>query len=245
MRNPFKVQSDLTANKGFTLTEVLLAIVVVAILSIILLASISSIRASGKIAKASSEVRQLGLAALLYSFENDGNFPVGYPHIPDIQSGMSSYDRAGMVWFEAIGRLLYPEIRSKSSDPWMWAGRNIKGFEGTIFRSPAAEPDARSNVASYGYNELLYARAGGNRKYSHRYNPAITALIADNSGRTHSLNYGSVNAQVNARHGASAPHASDGKALVVYLDGRTAVLLAEEVLEINSDNNHPFWGTPQ
>jgi hypothetical protein len=116
------------------------------------------------------------------------------------------------------------------------------GYLNTVFRTSIPEPDASMRIASYGYNEMLTQPDQTMRRFAQMFNGARTGLIADNSGRTHSLSPKSANARINARYGASRPHASDGLATAIYLDGHGEVLTANQVKEINDNPSHPFWG---
>jgi prepilin-type processing-associated H-X9-DG protein len=77
------------------------------------------------------------------------------------------------------------------------------------------------------------------------FKPSTTGLMADNSGKTHSLTPNYASGKLNARYGAGTPHASDGRATAVYLDGHVEVLTAAQVKEINGQLAHPFWGVRQ
>lgn len=228
--------------KGFTLIELIAVVAIIVILLGIIIAFLSSVRKSANLVQATSDMRQLGSAVILFTLENDGNYPVGFPHIAQPGDGLSNMERAGQVWYEALGRIIYPEIRASNDvRPWM---REFmpNGFKGTVFWSPSAEPGSNYRISSYAYNDLLYIRAESNRKYSLVFSPSQTVLLADGSGRTHSLNPTVANGQINARHGASAPHAGDGQAVVAYLDGRAEVLSAEQVARYNDDPQATFWG---
>jgi len=58
--------------RGFTLLEILLAIGIIALLAAILLPVVSAAKTSGQVATATSNVRQIVKAALLYSADSDG-----------------------------------------------------------------------------------------------------------------------------------------------------------------------------
>ncbi|MDP0496570.1 MAG: prepilin-type N-terminal cleavage/methylation domain-containing protein [Verrucomicrobiota bacterium JB024] len=228
---------------GFTLVELLAVIAVIGLLAAILIPTITAVRQSMNVAQASSDVRQLAGAVSLYTVENDGDYPVGYANIP--QEG-TNYERAGHVWYEATGRILYPGIREAvdSLKPWMWRFYPT-GYENTVYMSPSAESDHSSIVPSYAYNDTLVGKVGGMRKLALFFSPAETVMLADCSGASHSLSTSSESTQLNARHGASNPYARDGKAIVAYLEGHIQVLTAEECTELNDDPDNVFWGVEQ
>ncbi len=237
---PSRRVSSPRCGHAFTLVEILVVIAILALLALIAMPAISRMVVSGQIAKSTSNLKQIQNGIALYVAENNGNYPLA-------QMGA---DGPNSTWYEGVGRLLYPEIRQRlpSGVPWMFSdSRNPNGYKGTAFWSPAAEPGANIRVATYGFNQML--SVGNFRKYSLRFRGATTGLVADNNlikpgGRaTHSLMQDSrYEYRINPRYGASAPHAGDGKATVLYLDGHVEVLDAETCKKINEDRAHKFWG---
>lgn len=63
-------------NGGFTLTEVLVVIGIVAVLTALLIPVVASHRSSVKRSECASNLRQVGVAAMAYVAENDGRLPV-------------------------------------------------------------------------------------------------------------------------------------------------------------------------
>jgi prepilin-type N-terminal cleavage/methylation domain-containing protein/prepilin-type processing-associated H-X9-DG protein len=227
--------------EAFTLVEILVVVAIIAVLAVLAMPSISRMLVSGQIAKSTSNLKQLSAGVGLYVAENNGNYPLAQMQRDD---DMSAYDGANTAWFEGVGRLLYPEIRERlpSGVPWMFGDpRTPDGYKGTVFRSPALEPDASIRIASYGYNAVLTARATS-RRFNLIFKPSTTGLIADNSGKTHSLTPAYATGRLNPRYGASAPHAGDGRATVLFLDGHVEVLDAKTCEEINTKSSHKFWG---
>jgi prepilin-type N-terminal cleavage/methylation domain-containing protein/prepilin-type processing-associated H-X9-DG protein len=236
---------------GFTLVEILVVVAILALLVLIAMPAISRMVVSGQIAKSTAGLKQLSAGIGLYVADNNGNYPLAQALSATAAPGMSSSERANTAWYEGIGRLLYPEIREKlpAGVPWMFGdARNPNGYKGTIFWSPASEPGASIRVASYGFNQVL--SAGNFRKYPMRFRGATTGLAADNDrlsgggSATHSLHSAFSGSQyrINPRYGASAPHAGDGRATALFLDGHVEVLDAKTCEEINSDPSHKFWG---
>ena len=68
---------------GFTLIELLVVIAIIGILASLLLPGLARARDKGKSAKCTSNLRQLGLAAMLYD-EDYQVYPIGWPPAPDL-----------------------------------------------------------------------------------------------------------------------------------------------------------------
>jgi prepilin-type N-terminal cleavage/methylation domain-containing protein/prepilin-type processing-associated H-X9-DG protein len=236
---------------AFTLVEILVVVAILALLALLAMPTISRMLVSGHIAKSTSNLKQLSAGIGLYVAENNGNYPLLAALSASEHPGMSAYDRANAAWYEGVGRLLYPETRQKVTPgtPWMFNHpSNPAGYKGTVFRSPTAEPNSSITVPSYGMNQML--STGNFRRYTLRFRGSTTGLIADNNrlnsggSPVHALHstWGGTQYRLNPRYGASTPHAGDGKATALYLDGHVEVLDAATCAQINSDQNHKFWG---
>jgi len=70
------------AKAGFTLIELLVVIAIIAILASLLLPALGRARDKGKAAKCTSNLRQLGMAAMLYD-DDYQVYPVGWPPAAD------------------------------------------------------------------------------------------------------------------------------------------------------------------
>lgn len=209
---------------AFTLVEMLVVIAILVLLAVIAMPAISRMVVSGQIAKSTAGLKQLSAGIGLYVADNNGNYPLAQALSATAAPGMSAYNRANTAWYEGLVRLLYPEIRARVPRGVPFVRNhplNPDGYKGTIFWSPATEPDANKTIASYGFNATL--STNNFRKYPLRFRGATTILVADNSGRTHSLSPNWANAHINPRYGASAPHAGDGRATVLFLDGHVEV----------------------
>src|SRR4029077_12682004 len=68
---------------GFTLIELLVVIAIIGILASLLLPTLARARDKGKTAKCTSNLRQLGMAAMLYD-EDYQVYPIGWPPAADL-----------------------------------------------------------------------------------------------------------------------------------------------------------------
>src|SRR5882672_162786 len=71
------------AKSGFTLIELLVVIAIIAILASLLLPTLGRARDKGKAAKCTSNLRQLGMAAMLYD-DDYQVYPIGWPPAADL-----------------------------------------------------------------------------------------------------------------------------------------------------------------
>lgn len=65
-------------SNGFTLIELLVVISIIALLVAILLPALSAARATAQAVACASNVRQVGIASLMYTEANDGSLPLAY-----------------------------------------------------------------------------------------------------------------------------------------------------------------------
>src|SRR5437867_1612324 len=131
-------------NSGFTLIELLVVIAIIAILASLLLPTLARARDKGKTARCTSNLRQLGMAAMLYD-EDYKVYPIGWP--PDADRALPSPP----IWY----RQLQPYLSKKTSESG-----------GGIFICPSSIQKARQEENHAGYREggfwgsLAYAQNG-------------------------------------------------------------------------------------
>ena len=85
----------------FTLIELLVVIAIIAILAAMLLPALSAARESARESNCTGKMKQLGLAAAMYSGDNHDFFHYCDPLIGDGNSGGSIYDQSGFsLWWK-------------------------------------------------------------------------------------------------------------------------------------------------
>jgi prepilin-type N-terminal cleavage/methylation domain-containing protein len=205
---------------GFTLIELLVVIAIIAILASLLLPTLARARDKGRTAKCTSNVRQLGMAAMLYD-EDYQVYPIGWP------------DAAGLA-------LPLPPIWYRQLQPYLAKPANISG--GGIFICPSSIQKARSEEnrgtgmregGFWGY--LAYAQNGyvnnGRRDIGSKHVKDVTGtlLYADTDGWDACL-YPDSGGNVCYRHSGGNEKSSDtdrgiagqkrpkGRAIAVFVD---------------------------
>lgn len=81
-QNQFNMNPPRKKFLGFTLIELLVVIAIIAILAGLLIPGINGTIERSKVARASSDLRQIGAAMILFAGENQGFFPVSGSEIP-------------------------------------------------------------------------------------------------------------------------------------------------------------------
>ena len=80
--------------RAFTLVELLVVIAIIAILAALLLPALSAARQKARKTACLSNLRQVGVAVLLYAGDHDGNIPYG-PKAGAFTSPMNVYPSTG------------------------------------------------------------------------------------------------------------------------------------------------------
>lgn len=138
---------------GFTLIELLTVIAIIGILAAILIPVVGKVRGQARLSQCISNMRQWGLANLLYADEHNGLIPWdgganSSPNNLDVHQGT-------LPWFNSlptyVGSSPVHELAEMGSEPQLG--------DGSIFVCPAAEPTNQApGWLSYGPNFLLSIR---------------------------------------------------------------------------------------
>jgi prepilin-type N-terminal cleavage/methylation domain-containing protein len=211
---------------GFTLIELLVVIAIIAILAGMLLPVLARARDKGKSAKCTSNLRQLGMAAMLYD-EDHQVYPIGWP--PAAELAMS----VPPIWYRQL-------------QPYLGKQATVSG--GGIFICPSSLQKARPEENRGGaqreggfWGYLAYAQNGyinnGRKDMGSRQVQDITGtlLYADTDGWDACL-YPDGGGNVCYRHSGGNEKSSDtdrgivgqkrpkGRALAVFVDTHVELL---------------------
>lgn len=190
---------------GFTLVELLTVIAVVAILGVILVPVIKSSQTQADLIQSVANVRQIGVAALTFAQENDGEIPVWH-----------DYGR-GKYWWQ----ILRPYL---GEDDSVFGSPAHEEFDPTDDNTIAV-------TISYGWNYTVMGRHKGDASYGGDHiipqwaypNPAETLVLTDGP-RTESWGY------INYDGHWADPERYNGKTVALFLDGHAAAMPVEAFL---------------
>ena len=149
-------------HRGFTLIELLVVIAIIAILMAVLVPALSKAREKAKDTACRSNLRNIGLAVMMYLDANERRLP------PENNAN-------GFLWYDAAGKVFTP--KTTTADTY-WAIyyydylKNIKIFgcpsfthipEGLIYTNNGQDPVQVAKTGGYGLNN--HSRPGSERQY--------------------------------------------------------------------------------
>lgn len=86
-----KFDRERKENKGFTLIELLVVIAIIAILAALLLPALAKAKESARRAACKSNLRQLGLAVIIYADDSNNKYPVASSHLAWVPLNIYKY----------------------------------------------------------------------------------------------------------------------------------------------------------
>jgi prepilin-type N-terminal cleavage/methylation domain-containing protein/prepilin-type processing-associated H-X9-DG protein len=162
------------SKSGFTLIELLVVIAIIGILASLLLPTLARARDKGNAAKCQSNLRQLGLAAMMYD-EDQQVYPIGWPPSESITTSANI-----ILWYQQ----LQPYLGKKTNV----LGKGVFICPSSMQRAQSSEKLGNSMREGGFWGYLAYAQNekinGGRRDVGSRAiaDPSGTILYGDTDG---------------------------------------------------------------
>lgn len=231
--------------RGFTLTELLVTIVIIAVIAALSFTGFQRIRVSADRAVATSNIRQLQLANTNYASDHNGNYVPRITNDPDNPGSGNRFTNKDwhqnpvfMSYFIGVSvedaSKPFTNVPHSALDPVVV--RKKKRLWNRVF-------------ASYGYNqEFMPTKPNGEVGFrtSQITDPARTAAFT--TATDFNLRYASRYLWLNNQEEGKS---TDGKmsfrhgglAVVTYYDGSSGTITIEDLrrFDKNGGRNHPFW----
>lgn len=176
------------ASRGFTLIELLIVITIIAVLAALLFPVLSKVSESSRTTKCTSNLRQLGVAAVLYGNEHNNELPVG------LADTSGNVPPGSLCWYDGLAYYLgRPERYAPGTAkpiplPAVFACPSNSAAHKSA-ATPTADPawPQWPYTGDYGYNSYLNpqrlapAPAAANlpSKFSQLSHPAQTLMICE------------------------------------------------------------------
>jgi len=159
----------MSLRKAFTLIELLVVIAIIAILAAILFPVFAQAKDAAKTSVAVSNVKQTGLAILMYANDYDDSFPLAWSDDPTGE-GFWTWQGKCQPYTKNWGVLLNPKITAPSGPAAYWQRLEHMGSlpaKGAVFNAPLSPNGGYSytgyfsnNVASHLDGVMGYGAAG-------------------------------------------------------------------------------------
>ena len=211
---------------GFTLIELLVVIAIIAILAGMLLPALAKSKSQGQSTQCKSNLRQMGVATLMYVDDNQDKLPYawGTGHDPsknNFQNLLISYIRrsaflAGNATTNSDFATSVYKCPARMLDIHY---QNFKNYNGTANPWKISYAMNQYTSSDFPGNLALGYPSGATAKMAAVKMPSDTLLIADLS---HLLNHPAVTylaaTDIGYKHGGQ-PHKATGKANIAFMDG--------------------------
>ena len=167
--------------KGFTLIELLVVVAIIAILAAMLLPALSRARERARQAVCIANLKQMGLACLLYANDNNEYLP-GICYQGNGSGSWVSGATGNAVWYTEIFQYLYPNLYVYNSSLNYNTELNLSLAGNCVYNCPSQNPhfwysDYAYNIGCPGYGPA-YAGING-MKLSRIIHPSLAFMLAD------------------------------------------------------------------